>query len=248
VELDDGGVNVFAASGQGLVIGTDAATLKTELDLTHLGLDGNPLSRIGVALSDGSVASLSGSVGGAIGALLDLRDGTLPANAADVDLLATSLRDAVNAVQTDAAGRDLNGAVGSAFFSGTGAADLQVAITDPRGIAAARGTELSDNTNALALAGVAQQTFGALGGATLSSYFGTVHARIGQQARSADDAREIAENVASSLAAQREAVAGVSLDEEFTDLIRFQRAFQAAAQLINVSNTMLDDLLGVVSR
>jgi flagellar hook-associated protein 1 FlgK len=242
----DGAVNVFAASGQGLVIGANAATLTTELDAGNLGLDGNPLSRIGVAALDGSVISLSGEIGGAVGSLLDLRDQTLTRNAADVDLLAVSLRDGVNAVQTDPAGRDLNGAVGLAFFTGTGAADLEVGITDARGIAAARGAELSDNTNALALAGVAQQTFGGLGGATLSSYFGTIHARIGQQARSADDSRLIQENVSAALAAQRDAVSGVSLDEEFTDLIKFQRAFQAAAQLISVSNTMLDDLLGVV--
>ena len=39
---------------------------------------------------------------------------------------------------------------------------------------------------------------------------------------------------------------GVSLDEEFTNLIRFQRGFQAAAQLINVSNVLLDDLIGLI--
>lgn len=247
VEVEGGGVNVFAASGQGLLIGTDAATLTSALDPTHVGLDGNPLSRIGVAAKDGSVISLSGDIGGAVGSLLALRDQTFPGNAGDLNLLAVSLRDGVNAVQTDSAGRDLNGAVGLAFFTGSSAADLDVGISDPRGIAAARSADLSDNTNALALAGVAQQTFPGLGGATLSTYFGTVHARIGQQARGADDSRLIQENVSASLSAQREAISGVSLDEEFTDLIKFQRAFQASAQLINVSNQMLDDLLGVVS-
>ena len=247
VEGQDGDVNVFAASGQALVMGGNAATLATEVDPASVGLDGNPLSRIGVQLTDGSVVALTGAAGGSIGALVDLRDQTLTGNASNLDLLADALRDGVNAVQTDAAGRDLNGNVGLAFFSGSGAADLAVAISDPRGIAAARGAELSDNTNALALVGVAQQTFPALGGATLSSYFGTVHAQIGQQARAADDTRLIQENVAASLDAQRQSISGVSLDEEFTDLIRFQRAFQAATQLINVSNSMLDDLLGVVS-
>jgi flagellar hook-associated protein 1 FlgK len=246
VDGQDGGVNVFTASGEALVMGADAATLAAVPDGTSQGLDGNPLSRIGVQLTDGGVVALTSAAGGSIGALLDLRDQTLPGNASDLDLLAGALRDGVNAVQTDAAGRDLDGNVGLAFFSGSGAADLQVAVSDPRGIAAARGTELSDNSNALALTGVAQQAFPALGGATLASYFGTIHARIGQQARGADDTRLIQENVAATLDSQRQAISGVSLDEEFTDLIRFQRAFQAAAQMINVSNSMLDDLLGVV--
>ena len=246
VEVDDGGVNVFAASGQGLLIGTDAATLTTELDPSHLGLDGNPLSKIGVAARDGSVISLSGDVGGTIGTLLGLRDQTFTADAASLDLLATNLRDAVNAVQTSATGRDLDGNVGLAFFSGAGAADLEVSITDPRGIAAAQGTNLADNGNALALTAVAQQTFPGLGGATLGDFFGTLHARVGQEARRADDAATIEENVSAALSAQREAVSGVSLDEEFTNLIRYQRAFQAASQIINVSNTLLDELIGLV--
>jgi flagellar hook-associated protein 1 FlgK len=162
-------------------------------------------------------------------------------------LLATSLRDAVNTVQTSATGRDLDGNVGSAFFSGTGAADFRVAITDPRGIAAAQGTNLADNANALALVAVQQQAFPALGGATLGDYFGTLQARVGQDARRAEQSASIEEDVSAALAAQRDAISGVSLDEEFTNLIRFQRGFQAAAQLINVSNVLLDDLLGLVS-
>ncbi len=246
VEQADGDVNVFAASGQGLVIGPDAVTLASELDPGQLGLDGNPLSRVGVVATDGSVISLSGDIGGTIGTLFGLRDGTLADDAAALDLLATNLRDAVNAVQTDALGRDLDGNVGTAFFSGTGAADLTVALDDPRGVAAARGTNPADNANALALVSVAQQTFPALGGATLGDYFGSLHARVGQEARRADSAATIEENVSASLAAQRDAVSGVSLDEEFTNLIRFQRGFQAAAQLINVSNVLLDDLIGLI--
>ncbi len=245
VEVDSGGVNVFAASGQGLLIGTDAATLTTEVDPAHVGLDGNPLSKIGIAARDGSVISLSGSIGGDVGTLLGLRDGTFPNDATSLDTLATTLRDAVNGVQTDPAGRDLDGNVGTALFSGTGAADFQVAITDSRKIAAAQGANLADNTNALALAAVSQQTFPALGGATVGDYLGTLTARAGEQARSADQSATVQENVSAALTAQRDAISGVSLDEEFTNLIKYQRGFQAAAQLINVSNSMLNDLLGI---
>ncbi len=247
VDVPNGGVNVFAASGQGLVIGTDAATLTTEHDPTAVGLDGNPLSRIGITARDGGVISLSGEIGGTVATLLALRDQTIVDDAGRLDLFATTLRDAVNAVQTDAAGRDLDGSVGTAFFSGTGAADLLVALADPRAIAAAQGANLADNSNALALAGVGQQTFPALGGASLGDYFGILYARVGQDARRADQDATIEEDVSATLAAQREAVSGVSLDEEFTDLIRFQRGYQASAQLISVSNQMLDDLLGLVS-
>jgi flagellar hook-associated protein 1 FlgK len=181
-----------------------------------------------------------------VGALVALRDDILPGLAADLDLFATTLRDAVNAVQTDPAGRDLDGLVGGPLFAGTGAGDLSVAITDPRDIAAAQGADSSDNTNALALVNVQLSAQAALGGATLGDAFGTLQAGVGSAVRSARERTLVESGVAASLQAQRDSVSGVNLEEEFTDLIRFQRAFQAAAQLISVSDRMLEELISVV--
>jgi flagellar hook-associated protein 1 FlgK len=247
VEQQDGGVNVFTPGGRALVLGPLASTLATQGVTPPAGLDGAPLTGIGLRDAGGGLVALDEPLGGTIGALTTLRDQTLPAHAAALDTLAITLRDAVNAVQTDPAGRDLDGAVGTPLFAGTGAADLTVALGDPRGIAAARSSNPSDNAGALALVGLADTTFAALGGSTLGDYFGTIQSAIGNQARSAADAATVEENVASALDGQRDAVSGVSLEEEFTDLIRFQRGFQAAAQLISTSNRLLDDLFGLVS-
>jgi flagellar hook-associated protein 1 FlgK len=245
LEIEDGSVSVFTASGVPLVVDGTAATLVTNAT-GPVGLDGLPRTEIAVQDAGGGVITLAGNLGGKIGALTTLRDQGLPATAADLDLLATTLRDAANAVQTDPAGRDLDGLVGTALFAGSGAGDLTVALTDPRGIAAARTANPGDNGGALAMAALATTTFPALGGITLGDFYGTVQAEAGNQARGAEDRATIEENVAQALAAQREAVSGVSLEEEFTDLIRFQRAFQAASQLIVTSNRMLDDLLNMV--
>ena len=43
--------------------------------------------------------------------------------------------------------------------------------------------------------------------------------------------------------ASREAAVGVNLDEEASDLIRFQQAYQAAAQVIQISQRMFDTLI-----
>jgi len=149
-------------------------------------------------------------------------------------------------VQTDPAGRDLDSALGTALFAGAGADDLTVALTDPRGLAAALSADPADNANALALQRVGTTAFAALDGATLTDRFAVFHAAIGSDAREATDRATVAEAVATSLAAQRDAVSGVSLEEEFTDLIRCQRGFQAASQLIAVSSGLFDDLLGMI--
>jgi len=246
VEQDDGTVNVYAASGVALVVAQDAATLGTQAGSPGAALDGGTLNAIGIKDAAGALIPLPGDLGGTLGALVTARDQTIPGLSADLDTLATNLRDEVNGIQTNAAGRDLDGNVGTAFFAGNGAADLTMALTDPRGVAAALSSNPGDNTNAQALLALGDAQLPALGGATLGDFFGGIQSQAGALARSADDQVTIEQNVAQSLDAQRDAISGVSLEEEFTDLIRFQRGFQAAARLITVSNSMLDDLLGLV--
>jgi flagellar hook-associated protein 1 len=246
VERDDGTVDVFlASSGAALVVGRDAARLAVQNGPAN-GLDGAPLAVVGTISASGAFLTLPGAYGARVGALGELRDTTLPDFAADLDALATTLRDAVNAVQTDAAGRDLDGIVGAALFTGTGAADLAVALTDPRDIAAAQSANPSDNANALALVNVQLAAQAGLGGLTLSEGFGAIQSGIGTAVRSAAERTVVEQGVAGSLRAQRDSVSGVNLEEEFTDLIRFQRGFQAAAQLISVSDRLLEELVSVV--
>jgi flagellar hook-associated protein 1 len=59
----------------------------------------------------------------------------------------------------------------------------------------------------------------------------------GVQARLLDEARS-----------QRESISGVNLDEEAANLIRFQQAFQASAQVIAVAGTLFDTLIAAVRR
>jgi flagellar hook-associated protein 1 FlgK len=45
---------------------------------------------------------------------------------------------------------------------------------------------------------------------------------------------------------RREQISGVSLDEEMTNLMRFQHAYDASAQMIRVVEEMLDTVIGMV--
>ena len=130
--------------------------------------------------------------------------------------------------------------------AGTGAADLTVALTDPRGIAAAQSANPNDNANALALANLQTATFPGLSGQSIAGALGTLQSGIGAAVRDAKDTATVQEGLLQNVQAQRDAVSGVSLEEEFTDLIRFQRAFQASAQLITVGDNMLETLIGMV--
>lgn len=209
------------------------------------GLDGQPLHGVAFA-GGGSPGGLLAD--GELGAILGVRDGDLVQAATNLNAFAQAFASAVNGVQTHPAARDLDGNPTAAvpLFTGTTAGTIAVAITDPRRIAAARSTALGDNQNALALAALRDAGQAALGGATFVGWLGGEQARIAGAASDADAAARSAAFFASELATQREAVSGVSLEEELARLVEVQHAFQASAKLVSVADELLDDLLQMV--
>ena len=69
---------------------------------------------------------------------------------------------------------------------------------------------------------------------------------VGSDIASAENALEVEEFLVSSLAAQRDQVSGVNLDEELVNMIEFEQAYGAAAQFIQVVNTLNDELLAIL--
>lgn len=123
--------------------------------------------------------------------------------------------------------------------------DLRVLITNPRAVAAASGSSglPGDNTNALLLAGLSDTALSALGGETFQAYYSGIVTRAGTKAREASDMHRFNENILGELERRRESVSGVSLDEEAANLIRFQRAFEAGARMIKVTDELLQTVI-----
>jgi flagellar hook-associated protein 1 len=106
----------------------------------------------------------------------------------------------------------------------------------------------SDNGNALVLGALDQQ--GVLDGGTKSLTLGLsqLTARVGTDARHADLGLEAQSAIHDQIGAERESVSGVNLDEEAADMLRFQQAYQAAAQVISTADTVFQSLLAAVRR
>ncbi|NCD25590.1 MAG: flagellar hook-associated protein FlgK [Deltaproteobacteria bacterium] len=82
---------------------------------------------------------------------------------------------------------------------------------------------------------------------TLGEYYSALVALVGSEVSTAKFNREYNAALASDLKAQQEAVSGVNLDEEMTNLIKFQHAYTAAAKLITTADSMMQVLLGLKS-
>ena len=83
---------------------------------------------------------------------------------------------------------------------------------------------------------------------TLSDGYAGLMAQVGTRAQSAQYAANLSNSIAANLEADRTAVSGVNLDEEAAKLIQFQQAYQASAKLLQVAQTIFDNLLQTVSR
>lgn len=108
-----------------------------------------------------------------------------------------------------------------------------------------------DNTTAAAIAALqnnAVTTRTVTEGATrqtLGEYYSTLVAKAGSDTQSSKFNFEYQQALANDLRARQEAVSGVNLDEEMTNLIKFQHAYTAAAKLITTAESMLQVLLGL---
>ncbi len=104
-----------------------------------------------------------------------------------------------------------------------------------------------DNRNMLAMADLQEQRM-VEGQRNFGDAYNSLLADVGTRTRQAQVANDSAQAQLEQARAQREAISGVNLDEEAADLIRYQQAYQAAAQVISVSNSLFDSLLGAVRR
>jgi flagellar hook-associated protein 1 FlgK len=73
-------------------------------------------------------------------------------------------------------------------------------------------------------------------------------AKAGTEASHAQLSLEAQQAIDSQVSAERESISGVNLDEEAADMMKYQQAYQAAAQVIKTADTMFQTLLSAVGR
>jgi flagellar hook-associated protein 1 FlgK len=129
------------------------------------------------------------------------------------------------------------------------AADVAVVETDPRRVAAAAALgAVGDNRNALLLAGVASERILEGGAASAVSVNATLIARAGSAAQQADLAMQAQAAIKTDAEAAMAEVSGVNLDEEAANLLRYQQAYQAMAQVIGVADSLFQSLISALRR
>jgi len=187
------------------------------------------------------------TTGGSLQGTIEARDGELARLQSQLHDIASGLISRVNAVH--GSGYGLAGTTGENLFSGTDASTITVNgllldQPDRLQVSAVAGA-VGNNEIALALARLADEPQAALGGQTFGQSYNQAVSRLGAALSSINGQIDNETAVSQMLARQRDSVSGVSLDEEMTDLIRFQRAFQASARLVSTVDEMLEIVMSL---
>ena len=93
-----------------------------------------------------------------------------------------------------------------------------------------------DNTNGLALSRLQSTPILSGGTATYQEAYGVLTGEVGAAAEQAHVSSEALASLTENASAARDSLSGVNLEEEAANLLRFQQAFQAAAQVIKAAD------------
>lgn len=149
-------------------------------------------------------------------------------------------------------GSDTSGALTAlgvnTFFSGSDATNIAInpIIDDNPGLIAAAETGMpGDNANVTRLIDFQVQPLSALAGTSIEQYYQAIVGTLGIKAAAAQDRHQGELAIKSAVAGQREALSGVSIDEEVVKLIRYQSGYTAAARYISVVDELIRVLLNM---
>ena len=191
-----------------------------------------------VTINWAATHQLATAAGGTLQGQLDALTAIIPGAMAHLDAVAANLAATVNAQQNK--GVDRAGVAGAPVFLGTTAATLAVDPSLlPAGVAASEGPPGFNGNNALTMSAHAGDKTGP------DTAYRDMMVELGVQAQSIQRRSETQQAVSGRVDAARESVAGVSLDEEMTNLVAFQHAYSAAAKYITTIDATLDTLINM---
>lgn len=186
--------------------------------------------------------------GGELGALMTLQNTTLNSYVAKLDEAASAIITNVNAIHQTGYGIGTPPPTGLDFFTGTDARSIgvnSVISGNINNVATSGDGSPGDNSIALQIANI--QNAQILNGNTISigQFYNGFVSSIGTDIQSAATENSSTMLVMEQLTTQQNSVAGVSIDEEMTNLIKYQHGFDAAARVINTVNDMFKTIINM---
>lgn len=231
----DNGLTLTTSNGTALVVGGQSFALTTETNASGM----QDIYSQGTDITS-KIAS------GELAGLIQVRDQTIPGLLSNLDTLAAGRANNLNTANgygyTLVQNPDGTLQAGGNLFvppaSGQGAAStMALAISDPNLIAASSDDTAPDsNGNLATLSAVQNQAIG--GAQSPTDYYSNIVFGVGNDVSNASTELNSSQSILNQLQDQRGSISGVSLDEEASNMVQYQNAFDAAAQIVTTINDM----------
>jgi len=201
---------------------------------------------------------------GELGALIQARNEIVPHYRDKINTLAQELIDKVNNYHNTGVGlQGTNSTIPKDidFFRGSDAISIDIAFAineDVKNIAAAQRVDVvlpngtidtrgspGDNRVALDIANLKQKLILNSGTESLIDFFNSIVSEVGNGAAEAANNVKNQNLLIEQFKNLRDSTSGVSLDEEFVNLIKYQRGFQASARIITTTSDMFETLINM---
>jgi len=185
---------------------------------------------------------------GEVGSLIEINNRQIPDYIGKLDTLARSIAEQVNTIHYK--GYNLDGTTEINFFSDniSGASDFKVSddvYNDPSIIASGESMDKpGDGSIAQDIFDI--QFYQSVQGSTVFDFHNSTVGQIGSKVQESEFLSRSAEMIVQNLQNQRDSVSGVSLDEEITNLIKHEQAYQAAARMVSTVDEMMQTVLNML--
>jgi len=230
--------SITTGNGTSLVLGNQSFAL-------HTTTDSNGLTQVADSSGNTITASITG---GSLGGVIQTRDTDLPSLQTQLDTLAHQFATAINSAQ--AQGYNQNGTAGTALFtipstvSGSAALISVSSSVTTASIAASSDGSSGSNGNVANLSAVATTALAL--GSTPSNAYASLVDQVGNYAANATAESTAIGTSLAQLNQQQSSESGVSIDQESTNLIQYQQAYEAAAKVISTISTLFTATLSIV--
>lgn len=218
-------VKLGNASGPALVTGGTPATFSMSA-----AADGT----LSFAVDGTAVTLSSGALAGKNQALSELST-----TRGKLDQIAANVVDVVNTAQAN--GVDLQGNAGQSLFSGTSAADIAMIATGSSALATAPAGSAANSRDSSNLSALQTALTTADPAGSMNSLLFDISSAVAGRSVTRDALTSVASTAKIALQTQ----AGVDLDREAVNLVRFQQAFQASGRVMQVASDIFDSILSI---
>ncbi len=232
------GDTITTGNGTPLVVGAQRHALQTVT---------GPNGLLQVVDNQGNNITSSIS-GGDLGGTLKVRDTDIPNMLSQLDTIANQFSTEMNTA--NAQGSDLNGTTGGQLFSVStsvtgSAASIRMTTTNPSAIALSSDGSVGSDGNLANLTAV--QSLAPTGSSSITALSSNLVYQVGEVTLNATTEQTAITQSLNSLTTQQSSVSGVSIDEESANLLRYQQAYQASAQVINTVNTLMSTTMNMMN-